>query len=62
MKNAVLWVVDLVRTDVSEELLTLFLARTFFPPEVGGDLFLLNVTSDKTHRVSHPRRAIRISP
>jgi hypothetical protein len=50
MKNAVFW--DVAADTCSRW----FLARGFFYPEDGGDMFLRNVGSHKIYTAPHPRR------
>jgi hypothetical protein len=46
----------LLRTEVSEELLTLFLLADFCHPDDGGDTVLPNVRYYKSHTAQHLRR------
>jgi hypothetical protein len=57
--------VALVRTDDSEERITFIIrvegisevgtSKVMFHPDDGGDMFLRNVDSYKSHMASHPR-------
>jgi hypothetical protein len=41
---------------ITKLMTNLFLARWFFSPDDGGDTYLRNVGSCKSHTASHPRR------
>jgi hypothetical protein len=64
MKNAVFWDVAPCRSCVNRRFggtsaatcSGWFLARGFFYPEDGGDIFLRNVGSHKIYTAPHPRR------
>jgi hypothetical protein len=55
LKNAVFW-------DVGTHLSRWFLARGFFYPEDGGDMFLRNVSSHNIYTAPHPRRRHSSNP